>query len=209
MPVTPPLPPDKAPEAVQAIYERIKETIGGGQLPVGFQMMGHVEAFLSDNYNNYKKYVHHEGAGKLLDGKQRAALALATSSAMNCVHCVRAHAKDALAAGWTDLQVAEILAVTATCAMYNTYFKFKDLSGDAAFEHLPPGLRAFTFQKTSLGEPLVELICVVVSNINGCKQCTTNHVQRLLELGVTHESIDEAIKVSATMASFNTYHRTQ
>ncbi len=209
MPVTPPIAPDKASEAIQSIYERIKETIGNGQVPVGYQMMAHSEAYLSDSYNNYKKFVHHQNPGKLLDGKQRAALALATSSAMNCVHCVRAHAKDVVAAGWTEVQAAEILAVTATCTMYNTYFKFKDLAGDPAFEHLSPGLRAFTFQKTSLEETIVELINVVVSNINNCKKCTASHVARLLELGVTHETIDEAIKVSATMASFNTYHRTQ
>jgi lipoyl-dependent peroxiredoxin subunit D len=156
---------------------------------------------------NYRKYIK-DGAGKL-DAKQRAAVVLATSSAMNCVHCVRHHAKESLEAGWTESQIAEILAVTATCAMYNVYFKFKDLAEDPAFEHLPPGLRAFTFQKTSLGEPLVELINVVVSNINSCKKCTSSHVRRLLELGVTHEQIDEAIKVSAAMAAFNTFHRTQ
>jgi hypothetical protein len=34
-------------------------------------------------------------------------------------------------------------------------------------------------------------------------------VQKALQLGLTHEQIDEAMKVSATMASFNTFHRTQ
>jgi alkyl hydroperoxide reductase subunit D len=128
---------------------------------------------------------------------------------MNCVHCVRAHAKEAVAEGWTEQQVAEVLAVTATCAMYNTYYKFRDLAEDPAFEHRSPGLRAHAFQKTGLGEPLVELINVIVSNINGCKQCTSGHVRKCLDLGLTHDHLDEALKVSATMAAFNTYHRTQ
>lgn len=207
MPVVPPLPQEKAPESTQAIYERIKETIGNGQVPVGYQMMGHVESFLQDSYMNFRKFIH-DGSGQL-DPKQRAAIAIAASSASNCVHCVRHHAKRCIEVGWTDAQVAEILAVTATCAMYNTYFKFKDLSGDAAFEHMPVGLRAHTFMKTSLDQSLVELINIVVSNINGCLKCTTGHVAKALELGVTHETIDEAVKIASTMAAFNVFHRTQ
>ncbi|MCC6579158.1 MAG: carboxymuconolactone decarboxylase family protein [Phycisphaeraceae bacterium] len=208
MPVTTPLPYDKASEAVQRTYDRIKETIGKGEVSAGYQMMGQVEPFLADSYMNYRKFVV-DGAGKL-DAKQRAAIVLATSSAMNCVHCVRHHAKALVADGkLSEQQVQEVLAVTATCAMYNSYYKFKDLSGDERFRDLTPGLRAHAFIKTSLEQSLVELINIVVSNINGCLMCTSGHVKKLLELGITAEQIDEAIKVSATMAAFNTFHRTQ
>lgn len=207
MPAVPPLSPENAPESTKAIYERIKDTIGKGQVPVGFQMMGNVEAYVQDSYMNYRKFVA-DGAGKL-DAKQREAIALATSSAMNCVHCVKHHIKVAQEAGWTAQQAAEILAVVATCSMYNNYYRFKDMAGDEAFRHLSPGLRAFTFQKTSLGDELVELINIVVSNINNCHFCTAGHVNKALALGLTHEHIEEAIKVSSTMVSFNVFHRTQ
>jgi alkyl hydroperoxide reductase subunit D len=208
MPVVPPLAPAQAPASTQSIYDRIKETIGGGELPLGYQMMGHVEPYLQDSYMNYRKFVH-DGAGKL-DPLQRKAVVLATSSAMNCVHCVRHHAKQAVADGsLSEQQVREVLGVTATCAAYNTYYKFKDLAGDPKFEAFNPELRAHTFVKTSLDQKTVELINIVVSNINGCLKCTSGHVQKALQLGLTHEQIDEAMKVSATMASFNTFHRTQ
>lgn len=207
MPLTPPLTPEAAPDSTKEIYGRIAETIGNGQVPVGYQMMGHTEAFVQDSYMNFRKFVK-DGAGKL-DPKTRFALTLATSSANNCRACTSHHAKEALTAGWTDKQVAEILAVTATCAMYNNYFKFKDLSGDEAFKAMPVGLRAHTFQKTSLEDQVVELINIIVSNINGCPMCTSGHVQKALALGLTHEQIDEAVKISATMTAFNVYHRTQ
>lgn len=207
MPVTPPITPENAPESTNAIYERIKETIGKGKVSLGFQMMGHVDPFLQDSYMNMRKFI--EEGSDLLDRKTREALVLATSSANNCAHCVRSHAKQALEHGWTETQVAEILAVTATCAMYNNYYKFKDLSGDDAFKGFSVGLRAHTFQKTSLGDTLVELINIVVSNINGCEMCTSGHVQKALQLGLSHEQIDEAVKVAATMTAFNVYHRTQ
>lgn len=208
MPVTPPLAPEQAPEAVAKVYDRIKETIGNGEVPLGYQMMGNVESFVNDSYMNFRKFVF-DGAGKL-DPKQRRVVVLATSSAMNCVHCVRYHAKGSVAAGiLTEAEVAEVLAVTATCAMYNTYYKFQDLAEDTAFDGRTAGLRAHAFQKTSLGEQLTELINIVVSNINGCKKCTSGHVKKALQLGLTHEHIDEAVKVSATIAAFNTFHRTQ
>lgn len=207
MPVTPPVKPENAPEGVTKIYERIKETIGHGDVPLGYQMMGNCEPYLQDSYMNYRKFVA-DGAGKL-DAKTREAIALATCSAMSCAHCVRSHAKDAQEAGWSEDEVAEILAVTATCAMYNTYYKFRDLAGDPKFESYAPMLRAHTFTKVSLEQKLVELINVVVSNINGCSMCTTGHVKKSLDLGLTHDDIDEAVKISALTASFNTYHRTQ
>lgn len=208
MPVVPPLAPEAAPESTKSIYNRIAETIGDGKVSLGYQMMGHVEPFLQDSYMNYRKFVH-DGAGKL-DARQRAAIVMATSSAQNCSHCVRHHAKEIVAAGsLTEQEVREVLAVTATCAMYNTYYKFKDLAGDAKFEAFSVGLRAHTFLKSTLGQPLVELINIVVSNIHGCPTCTSGHVKKALELGLTHDQIDEAMKVSATMVSFNTFHRTQ
>jgi AhpD family alkylhydroperoxidase len=49
----------------------------------------------------------------------------------------------------------------------------------------------------------------VVSNINTCEMCTSGHVKKALSLGLSHDQIDEAIKVAATMTAFNVYHRTQ
>lgn len=208
MPVSPPVAPDEAAEGVQKIYNRIKETVGDGDVPKSFQMMGHVEAFLQDGFMNYRKFVK-EGAGKL-DDRQRKAIVIATSSAMNCDHCVKAHTKEAVHAEiFSEEEVQEILAVTATCAMYNVYYKFKDLVDDEQFAGMSIGLRAHTFSKTSLSPQLVELINIAVSNINGCKMCTSGHTKKALELGLDREAVDEAIKVSAVMSAFNTFHRTQ
>ncbi|MDX1681534.1 MAG: carboxymuconolactone decarboxylase family protein [Phycisphaeraceae bacterium] len=207
MPLVPPVAPEDADEDVSKLYDRIAETIGDGAVPVGFQQKGHVKAFLQDSYMNFKKFVTADD--DTLSAKQREAVALATSSALNCKSCTKAHAKACEGAGFSEQEVVEILAVTSTCTMYNTYYKFRDLAGDDAFKSKKPQLRAHTFQKTSLDDSLVELINVVVSNINNCPMCTSGHVKKALELGLDHDQIDEAIRVSATMASFNTFHRTQ
>jgi len=208
MPVVPPLKPDDAPESTQKVYNRIAETIGDGSVPTGYQMMGHVEPFLQDSYMNYRKFIK-DGAGSL-DDRQRKAIVLATSSAMNCSSCVKSHTKSAVDHEiFTEQEVREVLAVAATCAMYNTYYKFKDLVDDEQFKSYQVGLRAHTFQKTSLDDTMVELINIVVSNINGCLMCTSGHVKKAMSLGLSADDVDEAIKISATMAAFNTFHRTQ
>ena len=207
MPVIPPVKPEEAPENIEKIYQRIRDTIGDGEVPTAFQQRGHVEAFLQDSYMNHKSVLSADD--KTLSRAAREALALATSSAMGCSSCVKAHAQECEEAGWSSQQVAEILSVTATCAMYNVYYKFRDLSGDESFKGFSGKLRAHTFQKTSLEPWLVELINVVVSNIMGCPMCTAGHTKKALELELTREQVDEAIKVSAVMASFNVFHRTQ
>ncbi len=206
MSLLPPLSPEEAPEPTKALYQRITETIGGGEkLPGGFLLMGHVESFLQDSYMNYRKFVV-DGAGQL-DEKTRHALVLATVSAMNCKACIEAHGRACQKHGWSQQEVAEILAITATCTMYNLFYKFKDLVEDANLEGRSVGLRAHAFQKVSLPQSLVELINIVVSNISGCKRCTAGHTRKALDLGMTHDQIDEALKVSAVMASFATFHR--
>lgn len=208
MPVTPPIAPENASDEVKDVYDRIAETIGDGKVPTGYQMMAHSEPFLRDSYMNYRKHIA-DGTG-LLTPKQVEAIVIATSSAMNCVHCVRAHVKEAVAKEkLTEQECAEVLAVTATCAMYNMYHKFKDLAEDSTLADKKIGLRAHTFQKTSLGDELVEIINIVVSNINGCLMCTSGHVKKALKLGLTHDQIDEAVRVSSVMSAFNTYHRIQ
>ncbi len=206
MSLLPPLSPEEAPESIKSVYQRIIETIGGGsKLPGGFQLMGHVESYLQDSYMNYRKFVY-DGAGQL-DEKTRHALVLATVSAMHCEACIKAHAGECQNKGWSQNEVAEILAITATCGMYNMFYKFKDLVEDANLEGRAVGLRAHAFQKVSLPQSLVELINIVVSNINGCKRCTSGHTRKALDLGMTHDQIDEAVKVSAVMVSFAAYHR--
>ena len=54
--------------------------------------------------------------------------------------------------------MTEALAVGATNSMYNVLFKFRDISGSDVFDGMGVGLRAHTFQGTSLDEMLENAI---------------------------------------------------
>jgi lipoyl-dependent peroxiredoxin subunit D len=191
-----PLSPAEAPEKVQQTYARLQELLGVTELPTVFLAMGRVEPFLRDAYMNVKKFVWSDGA---LDSKTKAAIGLAVACHAKSKPWIDLLAPRCLATGWSETQVHEIVAVASTNYMYNTFFKFRDLSGSALFEGMGVGLRAHTFGSTSLGEKTVELINTAVSDINACKPCTSGHVASARELGVTDEQLLEAIQCAATV----------
>jgi alkyl hydroperoxide reductase subunit D len=101
----------------------------------------------------------------------------------------------------TEQDLADVLAVAAACFMYNVFFKFRDIAGTDVFQGMSVGLRAHTFSGTGLDPKTVELINIAISDVNGCKPCTSGHVEKARQLGVAEEAILEAIQCTATMAA--------
>ena len=190
-----PVEPASAPESVAQTYGRIQEMFGG-DLPAMFLVYGNVESFLKDFYMNFKKFVYSSGA---LDEKTRAIIALVVACHSKCPAWVQFFQARAVSLGWTQTEVAEAMAVAATNYCYNTFFKFRDLSGSGLFEGMGVGLRAHTFTSVSLDQKLVELINVAVSDINACKPCTSGHVDKSRALGLSDDQILECIQCASTM----------
>ncbi len=191
-----PVPESEASEGVAQIYGRIKEMFGSDDLPAPFLLMGRVEPFLKDFYMNYKKFVHGSGA---LDAKTRTAIALAVACHAKSNLWIEYYFAMAGQAGWSQQELAEILAVTATNYMYNTFFKFRELSGTQLFDGLPVGLRAHTFSQSSLDHQLIELIDIAISDINACKPCVSGHVNKARDLGLSDMQILEAVQCAAVV----------
>jgi lipoyl-dependent peroxiredoxin subunit D len=196
MTLIPPLPETEASEKVQQAYGRIKEMLGAELLPEVFLAMGRVEPFLRDAYMNLKKFVWTDGA---LDKKLKAAIGLASACHAGNEQWIKLLADRCRAVGWTEDELAEIIAVASTNYMYNTFFKFRDLSGSALFEGMGVGLRAHTFAGTSLDERTVELINTAISDINACRPCTSGHVEGARQLGISDEQLLETIQCAATV----------
>jgi alkyl hydroperoxide reductase subunit D len=193
-----PLPESEAVDKVAQTYGRIKELFGTETVPELFLAYGRVPAFLQDFYMNFKKFVWK--AGKL-DEKTKAVIALAVSANGKCDDWSDRMTQRLLELGGTQQEVADTLAVAATCGMYNVFFKFRDISGSDIFNGMSVGLRAHTFANTSLDDKTVELINIAISDINGCKPCTSGHVEKARQLGLKDEQILEAIQCAATMSA--------
>lgn len=190
-----PIRPADAPEAVVQIYGRIQELLAG-DLPEMFLVYGNVEPFLKDFYMNFKKFVYSSGA---LDDKSRAMIGLVVSCHAKCPAWIDWFQKWAVELGWAPAQVAEAMAVAATNYCYNTFFKFREMSGSGLFEGMGVGLRAHTFHSVSLDQKLVELMNIAISNINACQPCTSGHVNQSRALGLSDEQILECIQCASTM----------
>ncbi len=196
--VTPLSEADVTDDKTARTYERIKELLGTDTVPGAFLAYGRVPAFLQDFYMNFKKFVHGEGH---LDAKTRTVIALAVSALLGSEIWTDYFVERAKQFDIGEDQAAEILAVASTNYMYNTFFKFRSLSGSDAFEGLPVGLRAHTFSGTSLDETTVELINIAISDLNACQPCVSGHVDKARKLGVSDEAILEAIQCTAVMAA--------
>jgi alkyl hydroperoxide reductase subunit D len=196
MPRIQPLPESEATDKTARTYERIREMLGTDAVPGPFLAYGRVPAFLQDFFMNFKKFVHGDGA---LDGKTRTVIALAVSAYAGSEAWADYFRDRAAADGLSDEQIAEVLAVASTNAMYNTFFKFRDIAGTDIFEGLPVALRAHTFNGTSFDEKTVELINIAISDLNACKPCVSGHVAKARQLGLSAEAILEAVQCAAVM----------
>lgn len=186
---------DAVDKAVQA-YSRIKEILGVDEVPEIFRYMGNVPSFVHDFFMNYRKFVL---SGGKLPEKEKMLIAIAVAGQAGSMVWLDYLKQTAATKDISDQEIVDALAVGATNSMYNVLFKFRDISGREIFEGMPVGLRAHTFQGTSLSDQTVELINLALSDINACKPCTAAHVEKARQEGVSDEAIYEAIQCAATM----------
>jgi len=193
-----PVSENAATDKVAQTYERLRDMFQGGTIPPPFLAFGNVPAFAQDFYMNFKKFVWTDGN---IDVKTKGTIALAVSSALRSGPWIEYFSERLLSLGFDRQYLADTLAVVATCQMYNVFFKFRDISGSSVFEGMSVGLRAHTFTGTSLDQKMVELINIAISDLNGCKPCTSGHVEKSRQLGLSDDAILESVQCAATVSA--------
>jgi alkyl hydroperoxide reductase subunit D len=199
MPRFQPVPESAATDKVEQTYGRLHEMFESADpLPEPFLLYASVPAFLQDFYMNFKKFCYSAGA---LDVQTKSLIGLAVAGNFSCEPWVAYFTNRAKSSGADDQTLADVAGVASACAMYNVFFKFRDLSGSDLFSGMPVGLRAHTFAGTTLPETTVELINLAISDLNGCKPCTEGHVAKARQLGLSDEQILETVQCAATLYS--------
>jgi alkyl hydroperoxide reductase subunit D len=199
-----PVVPENADEKVTQTYDRIREVLEVSDIPELFQYFASVPSFLHDFFMNFRKFVL--SAGKL-DEKRKLLIACAVAGQAGSQKLLSYLTTFAATRHTTEMEITEALAVGATNSMYNALFKFRDISGSDVFNGMSVGLRAHTFQGTSLDEQTIELINLSLSDLNGCKPCTSAHVQKARQIGLSDEAIYEAIQCAATIVAGTQFMR--
>lgn len=184
-------------KAAQA-FERIKDVLNVEEIPEVFGLMANVPIFVHDFFMNFRKFVVGEGN---LDERRRLLIAMAVAGQEGSPRWMQFLREIAATKGIDDQTITDVLAVASSNSMYNVLFKFRDIAGTDIFEGMSVGLRAHTFQGTSLNEETVELINLVLSDINGCQPCTSGHVAKARSLNLPPETIYEAVQCGATMVA--------
>ncbi|MCG6156935.1 carboxymuconolactone decarboxylase family protein [Rubinisphaera margarita] len=191
-----PVAEENAEGKVAQVYGRLHDLLGPEPLPEGFLLMGNVEPFLGDFYMNFKKFVWSPGK---IDENSKAAIALAVAVHAHSKYWVEFYTQRCRDLGWGEQQLAELVAISTTNYMYNTFFKFRKISGTDRFDGMPVGLRAHTFSSTSLEVPLIELVNIAISDLNACEPCVQGHISKANEVGVSHEMMLEAVQCASTV----------
>lgn len=197
-----PVTPESASDEVKRLYERLAEAAGVETLPESFHLYGCSEPFLKDLFMNAKKFVF--GDGKL-DAKTRALVALAAAAHAKNTAWAQLMQNTLTNLGVDEQTQVDAIAVASTNYMYNTFFKFRTLSGTDRFDGLPVALRAHTFSNTSLDDKTVELINTAVSDLNACEPCVQGHVAKSKKLELSDDQILEAIQVAAVVYAGATF----
>ncbi|MFH5805344.1 carboxymuconolactone decarboxylase family protein [Alienimonas sp. DA493] len=197
MPISP-LPESEAADKAAQTYDRLKDMLGADAVPEAFLTLGRAPALLGDFYMNFKKFVWKEGK---LDRRTKLLVALSVALKEASGPWTEFYTGLLKEEGVTEEEITDVAALVATNATYNTFFKFRKLSGTDLFDGLPVGLRAHAFQATSFDEKTVELINTAISDLNACEPCVAGHVKKARALGLEPEAILEAIQVTAVVYS--------
>lgn len=188
-----------SPDKVAQTFERLVELFGSeAAVPAPFRLYARVPAFLGDFYMNFKKFCFADGK---LSTRTKSLIGLAVAGNSGCDEWADYFAARVQELGGDDQTVADAVGVASACALYNAFFKFRDLSGSELFGGMGVGLRAHTFNGTSLDEQTVELINIAISDLNACKPCTEGHVTKARSLGLSDDAILETIQCAATVYS--------
>ena len=176
---------------------RVRDLFGDEPVPEAFFVYANAPAFMHDFYMNFKRFVL--TAGKL-DLTSKLLVAYCASVVLGAKEWRDLLAAKLKANGADGATIAAAAAVASSCSMYNVLFKFREMAGVDAFRAMPVGLRAFSFVSSDLDEKTVETINVAISDLNGCKSCTSGHVAKAISVGVPEEALFEAVQAAATIA---------
>jgi len=96
-----------------------------------------------------------------------------------------------------DLRATQSAA--SLMAMNNIYYRFLYLVNDPEYSRFPVGLRMQVIGNPGIDKGEFELICLVISAINGCGRCVESHATTVGAHGVSKQAVQSAIRISSVI----------
>jgi lipoyl-dependent peroxiredoxin subunit D len=153
---------------------------------------------LKINVSNALNNVQH------LERKEVLLLAFAVAINEKCNLLKEAFKNQALEAGATDAELAEVIACTSLMNANNVFYRFRHFMQKETYSNTPAGIKMSIMMNPVLGKEFFELVSLVISSINGCEMCVTSHEQSILQHGGSESRIFEAVKLGAVIKSLIT-----
>lgn len=134
-----------------------------------------------------------------LNRKEALLLALAVAVNEKCNPLKESFAAQAIAEGASDAELAEVVALTSLMNTNNVFYRFRHFLQKDFYNTQPAGIKMSIMMNPVLGKEYFELLCLVVSAINGCEMCVSSHEQSVLQHGSSEARVYEAVKCGAVI----------
>jgi alkyl hydroperoxide reductase subunit D len=133
-----------------------------------------------------------------LSDQQKYGTIVACAHATSYAPLIAAAEKEARAKV-SDAALTAAKAAAAIMAMNNIYYRYLHLATNKEYATRPAKLRMNVIGAPGIDKADFELFCLAVSAINGCGMCIDAHEKVLLAAGVSHDTIQTAVRIAAVV----------
>jgi len=139
-----------------------------------------------------------EGSDVNLTQKQLYGVSLAIAYSLKheqLLNEIRAEAKLYL----EDIDAKACKVAATMMAMTNTYYRFRGMIEDPAYENIESKLKMSSLNNSEIEKEEMDMYCLSVSILNGCKHCILVHIKRLEVSGLTKEAVNDIVRIAAVL----------
>lgn len=99
--------------------------------------------------------------------------------------------------GATEAELAEVVAATSLMNTNNVFYRFRHFMNKEDYNNMPAGIKMSIMMNPVTGKEFFELLCLVISSINGCEMCVASHERSVLQHGSSESRVFEAVKTGS------------
>ena len=134
-----------------------------------------------------------------LSNSQIGQMALVAAYATNEKTVIQSLESFAEQQGITNEEKNAVKAAASLMAMNNVYYRSIHFLSADTYQKLSAGLRMHMLQRHGINQKDFEMLCVVVSAINGCERCLTSHVAVLEKAGIGTNEIHYGLRLASVI----------
>lgn len=138
-------------------------------------------------------------SSKHISKKESFLLALSVAINENHQALQESFERLALQEGATEAEIAEVISATSLMNINNVFYRFRHFMDSEFYTQAPPGIKMSIMLNPVMGKEFFELLCLMISAINGCEMCVRSHEESVKSHGASRERVFDSVKLGAVL----------